>query len=459
MALLAPESLGDANRAGKDGRRGTGELSRGALGVAMNLPTIGLLLLVLAYPVVYAGYLSLHQVGIAQLRRGVFPWNNGDNYARLLEDPLFALALKNTILFTLLVVGVEVVLAIAIALLLNQASLWTSRLARLLILIPYGVPPITNGLIWSFMYSFQFGFLNRVLFSSGLINEPVNWAGNPNTALYAVAVAYIWRTLPFAVLIVHAALQGIPRELHEAATVDGASAWQRFRSITLPLLMPVIIIILILQDLVCVRGVRGDLGDHAGRAGRRLIRRRLVHLQAHLLPAQQHRDGRRLRLCAGAPRRPFRDCLCPAPLPADRVAMEPRGLPRLLMHLANGLVILFIMLPIVAVVLGSLQPERTLQGESRRVIPSEWTLDNFTVILTQGQQKGRIFEQATYLPDNIKSFYRAFANSLIVALGVTLLTVGFGALSAYTVARLELRWALWLMQAMSWRGFCRRSCS
>ena len=105
MALLAPESLGDANRAGKDGRRGTGELSRGALGVAMNLPTIGLLLLVLAYPVVYAGYLSLHQVGIAQLRRGVFPWNNGDNYARLLEDPLFALALKNTILFTLLVVG------------------------------------------------------------------------------------------------------------------------------------------------------------------------------------------------------------------------------------------------------------------------------------------------------------------------------------------------------------------
>ena len=127
--------------------------------------------------------------------------------------------------------------------------------------------------------------------------------------------------------------------------------------------------------------------------------------------------------------------------------MEPRGLPRLLMHLANGLVILFIMLPIVAVVLGSLQPEKTLQGESRRVIPSEWTLDNFTVILTQGQQKGRIFEQATYLPDNIKSFYRAFANSLIVALGVTLLTVGLGALSANKVARLKISLAVWLMQA------------
>jgi multiple sugar transport system permease protein len=233
--------------ASRHGTRGTRELSVGALGTVMNLPTIGLLLLVLAYPVVYAGYLSLHQVGIAQLRRGVFPWNDWQNYTRLFEDPLFALALKNTIVFTVLVVAVEVVLAIGIALLLNQASLWSSRLARLLILVPYGVPPITNGLIWSFLYSFQFGFLNRILFSLGLINDPVNWAGNPNTALYAVAVAYIWRTLPFAVLIIHAALQGIPRELHEAATVDGANAWQRFWSITLPLLAPVIVIILILR--------------------------------------------------------------------------------------------------------------------------------------------------------------------------------------------------------------------
>ena len=239
--------LADTAAAGKHGRRGTRELSSPALGAVMNLPTICLLLLVLAYPVVYAGYLSLHQVGIAQLRRGVFPWNNYENYTRLFDDPLFALALKNTILFTVLVVVVEVFLAIGIALLINKASLWTSRLARLLILIPYGVPPITNGLIWSFMYSFQFGFLNRVLFSLGLINDPVNWAGNPNTALYAVAVAYIWRTLPFAVLIIHAALQGIPRELHEAAAIDGANAWQRFRAITLPLLMPVVVVILILR--------------------------------------------------------------------------------------------------------------------------------------------------------------------------------------------------------------------
>jgi ABC-type sugar transport system permease subunit len=139
------------------------------------------------------------------------------------------------------------VLAVAIALLINQQDIWTSRVTRLLILLPYAIPPIANGLIWSFMYSFQFGFLNRILFTAGVIDQPVNWAGNPKTALYAITVPYIWRTLPFAILLVHAALQGIGKELYEAAAVDGASAWQRFRHITLPLLRPIIVVILVLR--------------------------------------------------------------------------------------------------------------------------------------------------------------------------------------------------------------------
>ncbi|MBV8411685.1 MAG: sugar ABC transporter permease, partial [Alphaproteobacteria bacterium] len=137
--------------------------------------------------------------------------------------------------------------AVAIALLINQAGVWTSRVTRLLILLPYAVPPICNGLIWSFLYSFQFGFLNRILFTLGLIDAPINWAGNPDTALYALTVPYIWRTLPFAVILVHAALQGIPRELYEAAAIDGANAWQRFRRITWPMLQQIIAIILILR--------------------------------------------------------------------------------------------------------------------------------------------------------------------------------------------------------------------
>ena len=201
----------------------------------------------LAYPVIYAGYLSVHRVGLAQLRRGEFPFNGIDNFERLFEDRLFWLALKNTFIFTFITVGAEVILAVLIALLINQSSIWTSRVTRFLILLPYAIPPIANGLIWSFMYSFQFGFLNRILFSAGVISEPINWSGNPETALYAVTVPYIWRTLPFAILLVHAALQGIPRELYEQAAVDGATAWQRFWKITLPLLRPIIAVILILR--------------------------------------------------------------------------------------------------------------------------------------------------------------------------------------------------------------------
>jgi multiple sugar transport system permease protein len=223
------------------------EVSAGTFAALMNVPTGICLALVLAYPVLYAGYLSVHRVGLGQLRKGEFPFAGLDNYARLFDDRLFWVALKNTFIFTGITVGAEIVLAVAIALLINQTSLWTSRATRLLILLPYAVPPIANGLIWSFMYSFQFGFLNRILFSLGWIDAPVNWAGNPDTALFAVTVPYVWRTLPFAILLVHAALQGIPRELYEAAAVDGATAWERFRHITLPLLRPIIAVILILR--------------------------------------------------------------------------------------------------------------------------------------------------------------------------------------------------------------------
>lgn len=223
------------------------ELPAGRLAFVMNVPSIVFLFGVLAYPIYYAGYLSLHQVGIGQLRRGIFPFHGLQNYVDLVEDPLFWLSLKNTVVFTAIVVTVEVALAVAIGLLLMQTRVWISRLTRLLMLLPYAIPPIANGLIWSFIYNFKFGFLNRVLLTAGVISEPVNWAGDPDTALVAVAVAYIWRTLPFAILLVYAALQGINRELYEAAAVDGAGPWRRFRHITLPMLQPIIVVILILR--------------------------------------------------------------------------------------------------------------------------------------------------------------------------------------------------------------------
>ncbi len=228
-------------------RRVRAELSAGKLGVVMNLPTLATLGLVLAYPIAYAAYLSLHKVTPAELRRGVFPAVGLGNYQRILSDPLFLLALKHTLVFTAISVAAEIVLAVAIALLIDQRQVWTARVTKFLILLPYAVPPIANGLIWAFLYNFEFGFLNRILFTVGAIAQPINWAGHPDTALAALTVPYIWRTLPFAVLLVHAALQGINPELYEAASVDGAGAVTRFWHITLPLLSPIIVVILVLR--------------------------------------------------------------------------------------------------------------------------------------------------------------------------------------------------------------------
>lgn len=223
------------------------EMPAGLLCGVMNIPTLLTMALVLAYPIFYAAYLSVHKVTLAQLRRGVFPFVGLENYQRILADPLFLLALKNTLIFTAFSVAMEVVLAMAIALLIDQKHVWTGRVTRYLMLLPYAVPPIANGLIWSFLYNFDFGFLNRILFTLHLTTEPVNWIGNPSTALYAIAVPYIWRTLPFAILLFHAALAGINGELYESASVDGAGALQRFWHITLPLLRPIIVVVLVLR--------------------------------------------------------------------------------------------------------------------------------------------------------------------------------------------------------------------
>jgi multiple sugar transport system permease protein len=117
------------------------------------------------------------------------------------------------------------------------------------------------------------------------------------------------------------------------------------------------------------------------------------------------------------------------------------------LNLANLLVIGFFLLPIVTAAIGSLQSEKTLRADTRAVLPREWTLDNFRVFLSGGAQNaGSIYEQATYLPDNIKKIYYALGNSAVIAGSVTLLTVVFAALSAYAAVRLRLRWLAWLIE-------------
>ena len=223
------------------------ELAPGRLALVLNLPALLCLVLILAYPIFYAGYLSFHQVSIRQLRRGEFPFIGWDNFTRLFNDDVFWLALSHTFVFVAVAVILEVIIALAIALIINDKRVWLSRVTQFLILVPWAVPPVVNGLLWSFIFNAQYGYLNRALYSIGLIDEYVNWLGDSDFALMAIIIAYVWRTTPFNILLYHAALQGIPRHLYEAAEVDGASAWRRFWHVTLPLLRPIITVTLILR--------------------------------------------------------------------------------------------------------------------------------------------------------------------------------------------------------------------
>lgn len=213
----------------------------------MNLPAGACLLLILAWPVGYAGWLSFHEVNLRHLRSGEYPFAGASNYARLFGDDVFWLALEHTIVFVAVSVALEVVIGLAVALVISDDRVWLSRVTRVLLLVPWGVPPIVNGLLWSFIFNAQYGYLNRTLHALGLITDYVNWLGDARLAMGAVITAYVWRTTPFNILLYHAGLQGIPRDYYEAAEVDGASGWRRFWHVTLPLLRPIIAVSLILR--------------------------------------------------------------------------------------------------------------------------------------------------------------------------------------------------------------------
>jgi len=136
--------------------------------------------------------------------------------------------------------------------------------------------------------------------------------------------------------------------------------------------------------------------------------------------------------------------------------LKPRT--RIALHLANLLAIAFFLLPLIAVVFAALQSEKSLHASTRGLWPPEWTLDSFRVILSGGAQRGKVFEQATYLPDNIKKFHYALINSTVIAVTVTLLTLIFASLTAYAAVRLRSRWVMWLMGVNVLPGLCRSSC-
>lgn len=202
-------------------------------------PALLLLLLVFAYPIGRAFWLSLFTKNLGTNLQPIFA--GAGNYSRMMGDGRFWQSIGNTSLFTVIAVSIELVLGMGVALVLNQ-TFRGRGLARTIAILPWALPTALIGLTWTWIFNDQYGVFNDILLRLHLIQDPINWLGEPTLALLATIAADIWKTTSFVAILLLAGLQSIPQDLYEAHAIDGATAWQSFRQITLPLLMPQILI-------------------------------------------------------------------------------------------------------------------------------------------------------------------------------------------------------------------------
>ncbi|WP_424100312.1 carbohydrate ABC transporter permease [Moorena producens] len=207
-------------------------------------PALLLLLLVYGYPILRSFWLSLFTNNLGTQLQPVFSGLN--NYGRMMGDGRFWHSLWNTVIFTSVSVALELVLGIAIALILNQ-TFKGRGIVRTIAILPWALPTALIGLVWAWMFNDQFGVWNDILLRLGIIQDGINWLGYPTTAMMAVIAADVWKTTPFISILLLAGLQSIPQDLYEAYALDGATPWQSFKHITLPLLTPQILISLLFR--------------------------------------------------------------------------------------------------------------------------------------------------------------------------------------------------------------------
>src|SRR5215217_5713753 len=202
------------------------------LGAAMLLPSLVVIALVAAYPIGYAVWLSLNEYSV--ITPGLSRFVGLDNYSEALGSSKFWEAMKTTVLFTVVSVGLELVIGLAMALVMHQAFRGRALL-RAVVLVPWAILTVVTAITWRTIFEPELGFVNTALSTLGLPGGDVVWLGEEGYALAAMILADVWKTAPFMALLILAGLQGIPDEVHDAAKVDGASTWQRFRHVTLPL--------------------------------------------------------------------------------------------------------------------------------------------------------------------------------------------------------------------------------
>lgn len=214
-------------------------------GLLMVTPALTVLVFVLLYPAAVAFQSSFYRI-VTVTRKETFVGLN--NYAKLLSDPNFWESLERSVIWSVGAISTQMVFGIAVALVLHKAIRGRS-FVRGLVLFPYLVPAIVAVLIWRWAFSDTVGVANWILVDYlGVIDQPVPWF-DPGWVMFSIIIMSLWKYLPYWALFVLARLQTLPPELIDAAKIDGANSWQQFRYITLPWIMPVVIVLLVLRSI------------------------------------------------------------------------------------------------------------------------------------------------------------------------------------------------------------------
>jgi ABC-type sugar transport system permease subunit len=210
-------------------------------GVLLSTPALGVLVGLMLYPLLYALWLSF-----VQWRPDASTWIGFANYQRLFGDRIFWIALSNTVFYMLWNVTAGTALSLALALLMNRATAM-ARLLRVAIFMPVIISAPVAAMAWLWVMDTEFGLLNQALASLGVIDGSIPWLNSPFYARWSIVIVNIWLGTGLSAILFLAALQDIPKELHEAAMLDGATAWRRFWVITIPFIRPTVLVVLIIK--------------------------------------------------------------------------------------------------------------------------------------------------------------------------------------------------------------------
>jgi ABC-type sugar transport system permease subunit len=228
-----------------------GEMSERTLGLLMLAPMVIVLVVVIGYPLLDSFWLSLHRANLANPEQGQ-PFIGVGNYVRAFTQPDFWYSIQRTLYFTILSVGLETGLGLLFAVLLNERFRFNLP-ARLAMIIPWALLTVSNGVLWAWILNPTYGIFNATLINIGLLDAPKPWLSDTFWTMNMIILADVWKTVPNMTLLLLAGLQPIPHDLYEAADIDGATRWQKFTRITLPLLRPVILVAVALRTIGAFR--------------------------------------------------------------------------------------------------------------------------------------------------------------------------------------------------------------